>query len=109
MYTLEELHQTIVSAITEALEAKKEPEFAHGNVPIPLVAKIYGKDIPWVRAGIIVGWLPIGIAIRNGHPVTRIEDMDSKFGKITYQVNPKKLWEDTGYVWKGEETLRKDF
>lgn len=97
------LGTVIANAVAAALKEKEVPEFAHGNVPIPLVAKIYGKDIPWVRAGIIVGWLPIGIAIRNGHPVTRIEDMDSKFGKITYQVNPKKLWEDTGYVWRGEK------
>lgn len=76
-------------------------EFPKGSVPVALVAKIYGKDACWVRAGIIVGWLPIGYATRNGKLVTTIEEMDSKLGRISYYVSPKKLYDETGYVWKG--------
>lgn len=35
-------------------------EFIKGSVPVSVVAKVYGKDQSWVRAGIIAGWLPIG-------------------------------------------------
>lgn len=77
-------------------------EFGMGSVPISVVAKVYGKDAAWVRAGIILGYLPIGIATRNGQVVNAIEQMDSKFGRINYYISPKKLYEETGYVWKGE-------
>lgn len=40
--------------------------FKEGSVPVAVVARVYGKDASWVRAGIISGWLPIGKATRNG-------------------------------------------
>ena len=76
-------------------------EFGIGSVPVVKVAEIYGKDANWVRAGIIEGWLPIGTATRNGTEITSIKDMDSKYGRINYYISPKKLYEETGYVWKG--------
>lgn len=78
-------------------------EFAKGSVPVSVVAKIYGKDASWVRAGIIVGWLPIGHATRRGVLVTKIEDMNSKYGRINYYISPQKLYEAAGYIWKGEK------
>ena len=77
--------------------------FAKGSVPVRVAARIYGKDPCYIRAGIIAGWLPIGRATRNGKPVTDISQMDSRLGRITYYISPKKLYEDTGYVWKGEK------
>ena len=76
-------------------------EFGIGSVPVVKVAEIYGKDANWVRAGIIEGWLPIGTATRNGKEITSIKDMDSKYGRINYYISPKKLYEETVYVWKG--------
>ncbi|MDR0918103.1 MAG: hypothetical protein LBM93_02475 [Oscillospiraceae bacterium] len=78
-----------------------ENEFSKGSVPMSLVAKIYGKDMSWIRSGIISGWLPIGKATRNGKLITSTEDIDSKKGRINYYISPKKLWEETGYIWKG--------
>ena len=80
-----------------------ENEFATGSVPVMVAARIYGKDASWVRAGIISGWLPIGKATRNGQLVTKIEDMNSKYGRINFYISPKRLYEETGYVWKGEK------
>lgn len=77
-------------------------EFMEGSVPVSVAAKVYGKDASWVRAGIVVGWLPIGKATRNGQLVTKIEEINSKYGRINFYISPKKLWEDTGYVWRGE-------
>lgn len=77
-------------------------EFPPGSVPVIVVARVYGKDASWVRAGIISGWLPIGKATRNGKLVTSIEEMDSRYGRINFYVSPKLLFEETGYLWKGE-------
>lgn len=73
-------------------------EFVNGSVPVSVAAKVYGKDACWVRSGIIHGWLPIGCATRNGAVVT---DYSGK-GRINYYISPKKLYEETGYVWRGE-------
>ena len=78
--------------------------FGEGSVPVAVAARVYGKDASWVRAGIISGWLPIGRATRNGRLITDIAEMNSKFGRINFYISPKRLWEDTGYVWKGERT-----
>ncbi len=80
-------------------------EFTKGSVPIAVVAKIYGKDACWVRAGIISGWLPIGTATRHGELITSIDQMGSKCGRINFYVSPKRLYEATGYVWKGEKKI----
>lgn len=76
--------------------------FAEGSVPVAVAAKVYGKDAAWVRAGIIAGWLPIGMATRKGKKITEIDDIDSRLGRINFYISPKKLYEDTGYIWKGE-------
>lgn len=76
-------------------------KFPVGSVPVVVAARIYQKDASWIRAGIVAGWLPIGRATRNGKKITKIEGMDSRYGRINYYISPKKLWEDTGYVWKG--------
>ena len=70
-----------------------------GSVPVAIVAKVYGKDQSWVRAGLISGYLQIGFATRNGKRVTDIKEMDSRYGKINYYISPKKLYEETGYMW----------
>ncbi|MBE5973306.1 MAG: hypothetical protein E7251_01760 [Paenibacillaceae bacterium] len=70
------------------LSAAQYPEFGIGGVPMATVAEVYGKDATWVRQGIEDGWLPIG-------HMTRSES------KRNFYISPKKLWEDTGYIWKG--------
>lgn len=75
--------------------------FASGSVPVAVAARAYGKDASWVRAGIISGRLPIGVATRGGMSITSVDDIDSKKGRINYYISPKKLWEETGYVWQG--------
>jgi len=55
-----------------------------------------------VRAGIIAGWLPIGKATRKGKLITNVNDINSKYGRINFYISPKLLYQETGYVWKGE-------
>lgn len=79
-----------------------EQEFPQGSVPVAVTARVYGKDASWVRAGIVSGWLPIGKATRSGKLVTTIEEMDSRYGRINFYISPKRLYEETGFLWKGE-------
>ena len=78
-------------------------EFAKGSVPVSVAAKVYGKDAAWIRAGVVAGWLPIGTATRNGEQITKIEEINSRYGRINFYISPKKLYEETGYIWKGDE------
>lgn len=77
--------------------------YMRGSVPVKVVARIYGKDASWVRAGIIAGWLPIGTATRHGRLVTEVNDIDIRKGRINFYISPKKLWEQTGFLWQGEK------
>ena len=90
-----------------AVERRREPMeeiiFESGSVPVVVAARVYGKDASWIRAGIISGWLPIGKATRNGKLVTNIEEMNSRYGRINFYISPKLLYEETGYLWKGEK------
>jgi hypothetical protein len=79
-----------------------EQEFPQGSVPVAVAARVYGKDASWVRAGIVSGWLPIGKATRSGKLVTTIEEMDSRYGRVNFYISPKRLYEETGFLWKGE-------
>ena len=79
-----------------------EQEFPQGSVPVAVAARVYGKDASWVRAGIVSGWLPIGKATRSGKLVTTIEEMDSRYGRINFYISPQRLYEETGFLWKGE-------
>lgn len=79
-----------------------EQEFPQGSVPVAVAARVYGKDASWVRAGIVSGWLSIGKATRSGKLVTTIEEMDSRYGRINFYISPKRLYEETGFLWKGE-------
>ena len=76
--------------------------FKNGSVPVSVAARVYGKDASWVRAGIIAGWLPIGRATRKGKVITDINEIDLRLGRINFYISPKLLWEETGYIWKGE-------
>lgn len=76
--------------------------FPQGSVPVAVAARVYGKDPCWVRAGIISGWLPIGVATRKGEVVNDLEECKSAYGRINYYISPKLLYEQTGFEWKGE-------
>lgn len=71
------------------------------SVPVAVAAKIFKKDPSWVRAGLISGWLPIGVATRNGDRITNVSQINSKLGRINYYISPKLLEEQTGFKWEG--------
>lgn len=77
-------------------------KYHDGSVPVAVAARVYHRDATWIRAGLISGWLPIGYATRNGERVTDVKQISSKYGRINYYISPAKLYEETGYMWKGE-------
>ncbi len=72
------------------------------SVPVKVAANILGKDPAWVRAGIISGYLDIGVATRNGRKVESVDEISSSRGRINYYISPYKFCMLTGYLWKGE-------
>lgn len=87
--------QQVAEHVTrKLLSAAQYPEFGAGGVPMAIAAEVYGKDATWVRQGIEDGWLPIG-------HMTRSEN------KRNFYISPKKLWEDTGFVWKESNYTRR--
>lgn len=81
------------------------PDLADGSVPVAVAAKVYGKDAPWIRAGIIAGWLPIGFATRNGERVTDVSQINSRYGRINYYISPSKLYQETGVHLEWQEMI----
>jgi len=71
------------------------PEFSDKKIPVKVAAKVYGKSETWVRMGILNGWLPIGHASESEN-------------RINVYISPKKLWEDTGFIWRGEMPCGRD-
>ncbi len=54
-----------------------------------------------IRTGILNGWLPIGVAVRDGKQIS------GKAGERTnFIIFPRKVWELTGHVWKGKGKLK---
>lgn len=62
----------------------------NGNVPIKVVSRVLGKSQMYVRHAIEDGRIDIGICSGRGK-------------RKSYYVSPKKLYELTGYEWKGEK------
>ncbi|WP_394524360.1 hypothetical protein [Lacrimispora sp. JR3] len=91
MYDAEHIAEHVARIL---LSTAKYPEFQAGGVPVEVAAAVYGKDATWVRQGIEDGWLPIG-------HMTRSEN------KRNFYISPKKLWEDTGFVWKDSNNARR--
>lgn len=100
IFSLEASEKIADKVCKKLMSMQKIPKFPTGSVPIADAAKIYGRDQDWVRAGIVQGWLPIGIATRAGEKITKLSQMNSAYGRINYYISPKRLWEDTGILWQ---------
>ena len=58
-------------------------------------AKLIGRSETWVRAGIINGYFPVGIATKNKRLVTDVHEMHTP-GRITYTIFPDRVKEFLG-------------
>lgn len=95
-----EKQEVVEQIVNKLLGGLIYPEFAEGNVPVTVAAKALGKDQTWVKAGIIVGWLPIGYATKDGKQIKSMDEINANT-KATYYISPKKLWELSGFLYKG--------
>lgn len=102
--TVEELTQDekLVERICRALSMQQMPKFADGKVPLKVASRVTGKSPGWIQAGIILGWFPVGVAVKDNKVVTSLDEITSD-GRVDYTIYPKAFWEVTGYVWKGEK------
>ena len=69
------------------------PRFTGENVPVEVAARVMKKDQQYVRQGIILGFLKIGVAFKK-----------EGSSKYDYYISPMKLWQETGYVYEGTES-----
>lgn len=67
------------------------PEFTGANVPVSVAAKVMHKDKQFVRQGILQGILKFGVAFKK-----------SGSGEYDYYISPMKFWQETGFVYRGE-------
>lgn len=88
--------------IARILAGTSVPEFSSEPINVEDAAKLIGMKPAQVRAGIQYGWLPIGIATNNGKIIKGKSDL-----RLTFTIFPRKIWEVTGYIWKGKEALEK--
>ena len=68
------------------------PEFPDGNVPVTIAANIMGKDQQFLREAMKRGLIDLGICYKKENS----EQYD-------FYISPFKLWQLTGYVYKGLE------
>ena len=78
------------------------PEFSSESMSVSDTSRLIGLPTRAIRAGIVYGWLPIGIAVQNNKPAKSLSG-----GRITYIISPRKVYEVTGHVWKGKAALNK--
>ena len=63
------------------------PEFTGENVPVAVAARVMKKDQQFIRQGII-----LGVAFKK-----------EGSSQYDYYISPMKFWEETGFVYAGEE------
>lgn len=78
------------------------PEFSSESMSVSDASQLIGLPVTAIRAGIVYGWLPIGVAVQNNKPAKSLSG-----GRITYIISPRKVYEVTGHVWKGKAALNK--
>lgn len=89
--------QNAIEVLARKLSGMQVPEFSSEPITVMDVSKLTGISEASVRKGIIYGWLPIGIAVRDGKEVHN----PVSSGKVNFIIYPRKIWELTGHIWRG--------
>ena len=97
-----EIHQFAAEVARIISGIPQMPEFSSENMTVADASQLIGLPITAIRAGLVYGWLPIGVAIQNNKPAKTLSG-----GRITYIISPRKVYEVTGHVWKGKAALNK--
>ena len=73
------------------------PEFSSDPMTVKDTSDLTGLTQTAIRAGILNGWLPIGVAVRDGKKVT-----GDSGERANFIIFPRKVWEVTGHIWRGK-------
>lgn len=92
-----EVHQFAAEVARIISGIPQMPEFSSEILTVADASQLIGLPITAIRAGIVYGWLPIGVAVQNNKPAKSLSG-----GRITYIISPRKVYEVTGHVWKGK-------
>ena len=68
------------------------PDFPEGNVPVLHAARIIGKDQSFIREAMKRGLIDLGMCYQQ-----------EGSNQYDFYISPFKLWQLTGYVYKGYE------
>lgn len=79
-----------------------EQEFPQGSVPVAVAAVCMAKMLHGSALASSQGGSRLAKPLASGKLVTTIEEMDSRYGRINFYISPKRLYEETGFLWKGE-------
>lgn len=79
------------------------PEFSSEPMTVKDASDLTGLTQTAIRAGILNGWLPIGVAVRDGKQVSGNSE-----GKANFIIFPRKVWEVTGHIWRGKHESEND-
>lgn len=90
--------QNVIETLVRKLTGQQVPEFSSEPMTVKDVSELTGIAETSVRAGIIYGWLPIGVAVNNGKEVHQPVS-----GRVSFLIYPRKVWELTGHVWRGHK------
>lgn len=74
------------------------PEFPPGGVPTKVAAKVFGMNQTKLVNRMEMGLVDIGF----------VEPSQKKRGKRQYRntyISPLKLYQETGYIWRGEKDI----
>lgn len=69
------------------------PEFPAENVPVTIAASIMGKDQMFLREAMKRGIIDLGVCYQK-----------EGSNQYDFYISPFKLWQLTGYIYKGYET-----
>nr|DAK70197.1 MAG TPA: hypothetical protein [Caudoviricetes sp.] len=95
-----EVHQ-FAAEVARIISGIQMPEFSSENMTVADASQLIGLPVTAIRAGIVYGWLPIGVAIQNNKPAKSLSG-----SRITYIISPRKVYEVTGHIWKGKVALK---
>ena len=78
-----EIHE-FASEVARMITGAQMPEFSSENISVADASKLIGLPATSIRAGIVYGWLPIGMAIHNNKPAKSLSEV------ILYHRNIKE-------------------
>ena len=68
-----EIHE-FASEVARMITGAQMPEFSSENISVADASKLIGLPATSIRAGIVYGWLPIGMAIHNNKPAKSLSE-----------------------------------